>query len=50
MNMTNKTQHIEKGTRIWQGVFIKIEKADFEVVKKMGNDNSRWGFGTTGIK
>lgn len=50
MNMTNKTQHIEKGTRIWQGVFVKIEKAEFEVVEKMGNDNSRWGFGTTGIK
>lgn len=50
MNMTNKTQHIEKGTRIWQGVFVKIEKAEFEVVEKMWNDNSRWGFGTTGIK
>lgn len=50
INMSQKVQHIEKWTRIWQGVFVKIEKADFEVVEEMWNIHSRWGFWTTGIK
>ncbi len=49
MNMSNQVQTIEHGTRIGQWVFVKIEKAEFEVVETMGNAD-RWGFGTTGIK
>ncbi|MDD4151830.1 MAG: dUTP diphosphatase, partial [Candidatus Gracilibacteria bacterium] len=49
MNMTKEKQIIEVGTRIGQGVFVKIEIADFEVVETMGN-NDRGGFGTTGTK
>jgi dUTP pyrophosphatase len=49
INMSKETQFIEKGTRIGQWVFIKVEQAEFEVVEKMENDD-RWGFWTTWIK
>ncbi|MCP4523150.1 MAG: dUTP diphosphatase [Candidatus Gracilibacteria bacterium] len=49
INMSKEVQVIEKGTRIGQGVFVKIAIADFEVVDSMNNE-SRGGFGTTGIK
>jgi len=45
-NLSNKEVHIKKGDRIWQGVFIKIWKADFEVVDSM-NNKDRWWFWTT---
>jgi dUTPase len=48
--MSKITQVIEKGTRIWQWVFIKVEQADFEVVDSMWENATRWGFGTTGVK
>lgn len=50
INMSKVIQHIEKGTRIWQGVFIKVEQADFEVIDSMWDNTTRGGFGTTGIK
>lgn len=50
MNISKEVQTIEKGTRIWQGVFVKVAIADFEVVDSMWNNQSRWGFGTTGVK
>lgn len=50
MNMSKEVQHIEKWTRIWQGVFVKVAIADFEVVDSMGDNTSRGGFGTTGVK
>jgi len=37
---------IPKWTRIWQWMFTKIEKVDFEIVEDMWNTN-RWGFWTT---
>lgn len=46
MNMTDKKVVIEKWTRIGQWMFVKIEKADFEVVESM-EKNSRWGFWST---
>jgi dUTPase len=49
MNMTKETQVIEAGTRIWQWVFVKIEKAEFELVETMNNSDRGW-FGTTWIK
>ncbi len=49
INMSKETQTIEAGTRIWQWVFVKIERADFELVETM-NNNDRWWFGTTWIK
>lgn len=49
MNLTNKTVKIERGLRVAQGILIKISKADFDVVSKMGN-KSRGGYGTTGHK
>lgn len=50
MNMSKEVQTIQAGTRIGQWVFVKIEKADFQVVESMWDHASRWGFGTTGIK
>jgi len=47
INMSGKTQIIEKGTRIGQGVFVAIGKAEFEKVEKM-NTPDRGGFGSTG--
>ena len=49
MNLTNKTIRIEKGLRVAQGILIKISKANFDVVTKMG-EKSRGGYGTTGHK
>jgi len=48
-NMTDTEVIVEKGERIGQGVFIKIEIAEWEEVDKMKED-SRGGFGTTGHK
>jgi dUTP pyrophosphatase len=35
INMTKETQFVEKGTRIGQGVFVKVGIAEFDVVEKM---------------
>ncbi|MFZ4461329.1 MAG: dUTP diphosphatase [Patescibacteria group bacterium] len=49
INMRKEPVTIEKGERIGQGVFVKIERADFELVETMDNTD-RGGFGTTGNK
>lgn len=46
-NFTDQEAVIEKGERIAQGIFIKIEKAEWEETDKM-NVNSRGGWGSTG--
>lgn len=46
-NITDSTVKIDKGERIGQAVFIKIETAEWEETDKM-SDTSRGGFGTTG--
>lgn len=46
-NITDSDVVVEKGERIGQGVFIKVEKSDWEEVDAM-NSQSRGGFGTTG--
>lgn len=46
-NLTEQEVQIERGERLGQGVFIKIETADWEEVDKMA-DNNRGGFGSTG--
>jgi dUTP pyrophosphatase len=45
-NFTDHDVTIEKGERVGQGVFVKIEKAEFEQVETMGNKD-RGGFGST---
>ena len=47
-NFTNKNVEIKKDERIAQGMFIKIDKVEWEKVDKM-NENNRDGFGSTGI-
>lgn len=46
-NFTHETVIVERGERIGQGVFVKIDKAQWQEVEVMGNKN-RGGFGTTG--
>jgi len=50
LNLSWVRQVLEAGTRIWQWVFVKIERAEFEVVETMNNSKNRWGFWTTWIK
>jgi dUTP pyrophosphatase len=45
-NITDKDVVVEKGERIAQGVFVKVEKFDWEETDSMGK--SRGGFGSTG--
>lgn len=47
INMRDEAVTVPAGTRIGQGVFVKIERAEFEVIEKMEGAN-RGGFGTTG--
>lgn len=49
INMRKESVTIERGERIGQGVFMKIEKPEFELVESMGVAN-RGGFGTTGLR
>lgn len=46
-NLTDNDVKIEKGERLGQGVFVKVEKAQWEEVDKM-KEIARGGFGTTG--
>lgn len=46
-NMTEDNVNVEKGERLGQGVFIKVDKASWEEVDSM-EDGGRGGFGTTG--
>lgn len=48
-NLTDDEVKIEKGERLGQGVFIKIETAEWEEIEIM-NNNCRGGFGSTGKK
>ncbi len=46
-NLTDNDVKIEKGERLGQGVFVKVEKAQWEEVDKM-KETARGGFGSTG--
>jgi dUTP pyrophosphatase len=46
-NLTDNEVRVEKGERLGQGVFIKIEIAEWEETDSM-NNVSRGGFGSTG--
>jgi len=45
-NFTDNSVIVEKGEKIAQGVFIRIDKLSWEEVDSM-NENSRGGFGST---
>jgi dUTP pyrophosphatase len=47
LNFTKKEVKVERGERIAQAIFVKIEKAEFVEMDKM-EDSSRGGFGSTG--
>ncbi len=46
-NITDKPVTVERGERIAQGLFIKIEKAEWDEVDSHGAE-TRGGFGSTG--
>lgn len=46
-NFSDHDVTIERGDRVAQGVFVKIEKGDWDEVENMDSAN-RGGFGTTG--
>jgi dUTP pyrophosphatase len=46
-NFTDGDVTIEKGEKIAQGVFVRIDKFEWEEVQEMGNE-TRGGFGSTG--
>lgn len=46
-NLTDNDVIVEKGERLGQGVFIKVDIADWEEVETM-DEISRGGFGSTG--
>jgi dUTP pyrophosphatase len=48
-NFTDKPVKIEAGERIVQGVFVKLERAEWDEVDKLENPQ-RGGFGSTGEK
>ncbi|MBN2087794.1 dUTP diphosphatase [Candidatus Peregrinibacteria bacterium] len=45
-NFTENTVEIKKGTKIAQGLFMRVDKMDFEEVDEI-NKESRGGFGST---
>lgn len=47
LNIRNLPCALERGERIAQGIFVKIEKAQWQEVDKL-ETKSRGGFGTTG--
>ncbi len=46
-NLTDEIKIVERGERIAQGIFVKIDKAEWQEVDQMEGEN-RGGFGTTG--
>lgn len=48
-NFSDQTVVVEKGERIAQGMFLKIEQGEWVEVEEMAT-NSRGGFGSTGNK
>ena len=46
-NITNETVTVERGERIAQGIFVKVEQAQWEEVDSHGAQ-ARGGFGSTG--
>lgn len=50
INLDSKSYKIEKGKKIGQMVFAKVEKAVFEEVKELGDTTrNEGGFGSTGL-
>ncbi len=46
-NLSDHEVHVEKGERLGQGAFVKVDIGEWEEVDMM-NESSRGGFGTTG--
>ena len=42
LNLTNGTVIVKKWDRIWQWVFVKMEKADFDYVEKLDWKDRCW--------
>lgn len=49
-NFTDQEVVIERGERVAQGIFVPIEKVEWEELDSMGHNKTRGGFGSTGEK
>lgn len=47
-NFTDNPVKISKGDKIAQGIFVKVEIAQWEEVNSMSHNKTRGGFGSTG--
>jgi len=47
MNFTKETVTIERGTKIAQGLFVRVDRMEFEEVDEIDRE-TRGGFGSTG--
>lgn len=47
LNFTDKPVEVKKGERLAQGLFLKLDRVEWEEVKEL-NTGSRGGFGSTG--
>ena len=47
-NFTNKAVIIDRGERLAQAAFVRIDQAEWEEVKTMKHNKTRGGFGSTG--
>jgi dUTP diphosphatase len=46
-NFTDEEVHVKRGEKIAQGVFVRVDKFEWEEIDEVEND-SRGGFGSTG--
>lgn len=47
-NFTDKIVTVERGERIAQGIFMRVEQAEWEEIETMEHNKTRGGFGSTG--
>lgn len=46
-NFSNEAVTVERGEKIAQGIFIRVDRAEWEIVSKNLKSKSRGGFGST---
>jgi len=47
-NLRGEEHTVKRGDKISQGLFVRVDKAEWNELKKTSSDKSRGGFGSTG--
>ena len=47
-NLRDEEHTVKRGDKISQGIFVRVDKAEWNELEKTSNDKSRGGFGSTG--